>query len=594
MSSLTSAAAGWLRNVYWGLLRTAVFIVLTFVLAYGDPRQLSRTVVGNPGDAYLIYSLLAWGSDKTTSLLSGFSDGPMFASGSNAMAYSDTFIPLLLPYRLIEAVGVSPTVTFNVLYLASWILTCEFTYRLAARCGCSRPTAMVGAVAFAFTTLRLAQTGHFQLAWGAFIPLAFLVLLRVRRHPTIGNGVLLAAVVVAQFLTSAYYGVILLVGIGALLAVDAIVAWRRDSLRPIAPGYASAAIGLVVLMAPVATWYRAAEDDYVHHRAGYPAYFRLRLGDLRSPAPTADLARRIPWFDPDPALGSSESFAYVGLFVVVLVPVFLVLLAMRRSQLFADRRQAWALGSVALVGLLGASIAIGRGPILSVKLPFYDIARILVPGVSSMLAIVRLFVFMQLALVLAAAVALTWCLGRIANRPARAGIAAIVLAIVIIDSSLTLDRSDVPAVTDGSVYAAMRELAPGKAVELPIPPIDEPSRPYLESTRMLLGSEDALQIVNGHSGHWPVGYAETVAALNEFPDERAIDELRRIGVKYVILHSAPVETGMHSVTSGVNNSGYAYFEPDELDRILAAIPEQLLSSTTVADDGVILTLRPGG
>lgn len=592
-SRVTGSWIGSLTRRWWGMTRLATTLLLTFLLAYGDPRQLSRAIVGNPGDAYLILALLRWGGERSSHLFAGYSDGPMFASGSNAMAYSDTLLPLVGPFRFLEAVSGSPIVAFNVLYLTSWLVCCEFTYRLGLRCCCSRPAAYVGAVAFTFTTLRLGQTGHFQLMWGALVPVGFVALLRLRDRPSVSRGVVVALVVVAQFLTSAYHGVILLVGVGVLIGIYAADAWRNERFADVVGGYASALGSIAVLMTPIFLWYHAAEDDYTHHRVGYPAYFRLRLGDLRSPAPTASVPRRIPWFDTDTsfAASSSESYAYVGAFVLVLVPVFVLLAIVRRRRLFAQPGQLWALASVAIVGSIGAAIAVGRGPILSLPMPFWDVARVVLPGIESMLAIVRLFVFMQLALVLCSVVALAWILGSIPSRRGRVALATVALLVVVVDARQAIDRSVVPRVAEGSVYDVMRDLGSGKAIELPIPPVFNPGRAYLESTRMVLGSGDDLAIVNGHSGQWPVGYEETVATLNGFPDRASIAELQRIGVRYVVLHGAPVETGMDIVTYIVNNSGYAYFQPDDLERVLTALPADLVARTMVADDGVIVELR---
>lgn len=588
------AASTTMKTVYlrhrWTLARIVLFIALSVGLAYGDPRDLSSAVVGNPGDAYLILSLLIWGGDRSLDLFSGYSSGPFFAGGSNAMFYSDTFMPLAIPFRILESLTGSAVVAFNVLYLLSWVLACEFTYRLALRCCTSRVAAVVGAVAFSFTTLRLAQAGHFQLAWGALVPLGFLLLFRLRERPTIGNGMLLGLVLITQFLTSAYHGLVLLVGIGSLVAISLIVDWRAKRLAERVPGYAALALTLLVVMIPINLSYAAASDSYTS-RSVYPGYFRLRLFDLRSPDPTASLARSISLFDTDPSLGSSESYAYVGLFVLVFVPVFLVLLLTRRRELLPERRQALALASVAGVGAIGASIAVGRGPILSAPMPFYDIARILIPGVDSMLAIVRLFVFMQLALVLAATCALAWVLRLIPARRLRALVAGLLLLVVVADSRLDVTRAHVPTVHRRSVYAVMQGLDEGIAAELPIAPPDLGARPFLESTRMVLGSGDDLRLVNGYSGHSPADYERTVTLLNQFPAQEAIDELQRIGARYVVLHRAPLETGMQSVTDFVNSSGYAYLEAPELDAILAALPEGLVAGKFVADDGVVLVLR---
>ena len=47
-------------------------------------------------------------------MFSGFWQGPMYASGNDVMAYTDTFLPLAIPFRLVNAVSGSPVVAFNV------------------------------------------------------------------------------------------------------------------------------------------------------------------------------------------------------------------------------------------------------------------------------------------------------------------------------------------------------------------------------------------------------------------------------------------------------------------------------------------------
>ncbi|HUF98858.1 MAG TPA: hypothetical protein VMM60_12085, partial [Ilumatobacter sp.] len=81
----------------WPVVRIATFIVCTVILAFPRLDRLHTSIVGDPGDAYLILSLLEWGGDRSVDLFQGFWSGPMFASGDNAMAYSDSLLPLAFP-----------------------------------------------------------------------------------------------------------------------------------------------------------------------------------------------------------------------------------------------------------------------------------------------------------------------------------------------------------------------------------------------------------------------------------------------------------------------------------------------------------------
>ncbi len=231
----------------WPAVRVLVFSLFTLALAYENPLRLRRSIPGNPGDAYLVLALLEWGGDRSTHAFRGYWDGPMYSSGRDVMAYTDTFLPLTVPFHLIEAVGGSKVLAFNVLYLASWVLCAEATYHLARRFVTNRAAATVAALAFTFSTIRIAQSGHFQLAWACLIPLTLLAYFRLQDKPTIGRGALVGLCAVTQFLTSAYYGLILLVCIVVLVMVSALQGYRNGTLRTSAAGAGAALVVLGAL-----------------------------------------------------------------------------------------------------------------------------------------------------------------------------------------------------------------------------------------------------------------------------------------------------------------------------------------------------------
>ena len=45
-------------------------------------------------------------------------------------------------------------------------------------------------------------------------------------------------------------------------------------------------------------------------------------------------------------------------------------------------------------------------------------------------------------------------------------------------------------------------------------------------------------LVNGYSGFSPPDYAETATRLEKFPDDRSVDRLRRLNVRYIVVHEA--------------------------------------------------------
>jgi hypothetical protein len=576
----------------WPLARLALFSGLTMLLAIDQRRRLGSMVPGDPGDAFLILSLLEWGGDRSVHLFDGYWNGPMFAGGNDVMAYTDSFLPLAVPFKLIELVTGSRVIAFNALYLSSWVLCAESTYHLARRLMASRGAATVAAVGFTFSTIRLAQTNHFQLAWAGLIPLSLLLLVRLLDRSTWQRGVGLALVILALTLTSAYYGLIMLLFTSAVVILQAAIdAWRRV-LTERWRGVAAFLLTVGIPMLYVRHKYEAAQASSTS-RTVYPGVFALRLGDLRSPAPRSSYMRRIGVLDTDVVVRSSENYAYIGVLVIVLVPLLAVLIVVRPQQagvVFAARR-IWLM--VAGLGVGAALIAVGRGPILGLHMPFYDWARDVVPGVSSIVALVRLFVFGQLLLSLLAAAATGWVLARLPSPQWRYTVCCVLIAVLVIEAQTAHSMVRVVNPRPGSVFEVLDELEPGVVAIIPLPP--PPSGglyAYVEATRMVLGSDDDMRTVNGYSGYAPAAYEQHVESINGFPSPTALDTLRALDVRYVVLPTAPIDTGADSISRTVNDSGFAFIEADEAERRIDQIPDAWLGARYDAVDGIIVELMP--
>ncbi len=54
------------------------------------------------------------------------------------------------------------------------------------------------------------------------------------------------------------------------------------------------------------------------------------------------------------------------------------------------------------------------------------------------------------------------------------------------------------------------------------------------------------KLVNGYSGYYPQVYAETLNRMETFPDEDSIARLRRMDVRYVVVHRAFYREGEYS------------------------------------------------
>jgi Dolichyl-phosphate-mannose-protein mannosyltransferase len=575
----------------WSLGRLLLFIAASIRLAYGDPRLLRTHLVGNPGDAFLVDSILQWGASKATSGYRGYWQGPYFAGSRNVMAFSEAFLPLTPLFRVFTAVTGSTTLAMNLLYLLSWVLTAEATYHLVLRLTHSQSAAFVGALAFTFSTIRLSQSGHFQLAFAFFIPFTLLILFRAIDEPSIGRGAWIGVSIACQFLTSAYYGVILALCVVAIAVFAAATRRQRGKVRPILRCWLTAGFTLALLVMPIGVRYLAVQSA-TQGRGQYIDAFALKLGDLHTADPQSRFTNKWSFLHNSSATRSTESYAYVGGFVLLLLPAFFAAMVMSKAARARVRRARFEIGALGFVGAIGLLVAVGRGPILGIHMPFYDIARRVVPGVRTMLAIVRLVIFLQLTLVCLAAIGLALVLRQVRHRVTRMAVTIALCGLVLIEASGNVPLVRVPVPLAGSTYVVLRGMPKAVIVELPMPPpATGVVHAFIESSRQLVGANDGQRTLNGYSGYVPVDYGLITAAAADFPSVSSIEVFRAHAVKYVVLHTEPLDTGLDHVSEAMNASGFAFVSSEKVETIIAQLPSDQVAATIKTTDSYIFVLR---
>src|SRR6266498_5102373 len=80
------------------------------------------------------------------------------------------------------------------------------------------------------------------------------------------------------------------------------------------------------------------------------------------------------------------------------------------------------------------------------------------------------------------------------------------------------------------VYSFLRILDHAVVIELPIAEWD------LAPVYMYWSTQHWHPLVNGYSGFSPPDYTETLTRLRNFPDDRSIERLQRLNVRYIVVH----------------------------------------------------------
>ena len=86
------------------------------------------------------------------------------------------------------------------------------------------------------------------------------------------------------------------------------------------------------------------------------------------------------------------------------------------------------------------------------------------------------------------------------------------------------------------IYRLLASLPRGVVAEFPIPRAD--ALPGDEAEYAYMSTFHWFPLVNGYSGNYPPTYLMRLERLRGFPDERAIHQLRRDDVRYVLVHRA--------------------------------------------------------
>jgi hypothetical protein len=532
----TPSASSWRRRALVGVLFAAVLVVM---LRPGW-HTLSATYPNLGDDVFLTWSISWTGHALVSNPLHLF-DANIFWPHSDTLAYADNLMVLLPPFALVRGLGGSWALAMNVVTLGLLLLSLAATYSLTRWLTSRTDASILAAIAYTFGGFTFAHLGHTQLLLLGFFPLAFLLLFRFLERPTIGAAVLVGLAHIAIAMGSLYY-----VAIYGLSAVVILIGWvivrRRlgiDLVRGLVVIGAISLLGIPFL--------------YPYYELGLerPLEPRLRLQpeDFVTPAPGSFL---YPGLD-ERASGDTtriEHTFFPGFATLALAAVGLAMLGVslaRRSAATRDEtitpagvradRQVF-LALLAVAGAISVLVAIGPQA-HGITMPFsylHDHA----PGFAGIRATSRLAVPGLLAIaVLAgtgfASVTRRWRSGVNAALATAVGAFLLLeLAVPLVHTTLPTGRSTL------AVYHALTKKPDAAVVELPVIDIANGADwAYVEAPRMLYSSIDWRPRFNGYSGGFPDGYLTQRATLNTFPSPAALRTMRRLKIRYAVLHVGP-------------------------------------------------------
>jgi hypothetical protein len=447
-------------------------------------------------------------------------DANIFHPTPHALAFTETLFPQSLMAAPILLLGGGPLLAHNLVLLLTFPLSGLAAFLLARDLGASEGGAFLAGLAFAFSGHRFEHLVHAQSLSMQWLPLVILFLRRACVGGSRRDAVLAGLFCLLQALSSGYYGVLTAAAGGAVPAFHFRPAWREGRLSRVLAALAAA--GVVALLVYLPTRAALRREERLH---GIPAarsleeqrHWSADLAGYLTPGRFADRPHQ-DWLRR--TLRGRGAF-YPGLAVLVLGA--LGALAARRR---AENRLLLLLGAIGLLLSVGPEIRLGP-----VVLPGPFAALRSLPGFAMLRTPVRLGVLALLALTVLAALGWTRVherLGR-ARRPALLFVVALLLFELRPAGLSTRFREPLP---EPPTAAWLARVARGPVLELPW----DHETMDLASFYIYWSLRHRQPMVNGWGGFYPRGPFELGVLGKLFPSDYSSRELRRAGVRYVVVH----------------------------------------------------------
>jgi hypothetical protein len=497
-----------------GLATLAVlglFGLLTIVATWPLAWHLSSQAPPHQ-DVYFNMWRLRWFAHAMVIAPAQLFDANIFYPEPGTLALSDAMIVEGIVASPLIWAGMNPVLVQNVLVLAAMAGSGAAMFALARYLTGSRGAGIIAGIIFAFAPYRFEHIMHMELQWAMWSPLAFLALHRTLDTGHWKYGIATGVCVALQILSSIYYGIF----VATLIAIAAILLLPRDRAAPLSRTLCALAAG-ALLGAVIAGAY-ARPYLSTHARVGDRPIAEISSFSARpSSYLVATPGNWIYGWSANRRAGGPERRLFPGLIPVVLaIAGVLVCRPSRRAIVYL----------ILLVAAFETSLGF-EGYAYSFLYEHVSVYR-------GLRASARLGIFVLMFLGLLAAYgyhAIAASRSRVFRR-----VLVVSLALgLLVEYRVTLALTPYPT-EPPPVYSMLARQARGVVAEFPAPRVD--ALPGDEARYAYMSTFHWFPLVNGYSGVYPPSYLSRLERLRNFPDRTSMIQLRRDGVRYLIVHAA--------------------------------------------------------
>ena len=509
------------------------FIALTIAMIWPvlSPRA---DILPDSDDAYFSAWRLAWVAHQLPRDPWHLFDANIFHPATGTLAFSDAMLLVSIAGSPLLWAGVPLSVVHNLLLGAAFVSSMWCVFLLVRELTGSARAGWMAAIVFGFAPYRLAHIAHLELQWMMWMPLSLWLLHRFFSAPSARRAIAVGAVVTGQAFCSIYYGVYLTWYLTAAWLIFFVVhrSARQSALR-FTPLMVVPLLTVALIYGPPYARTRAEQGS--RSAAEVQTFSATPADFLRVPPHNA--LRGEP-YDPGPA--PDDRSLYPGTVALLLA-----------AAAFASKARRWPLAYAAL-------LAVSIDAALGVNGLLFSALQPLVPLISSLRSPAR---FGALVLLSVSILAGFGAATLFAARPRWAApILAIATLLCVVEfwSAPVRVRPGHNIPTEAHRWLVYQP-AGTLIIEMPVP---KPDALWLYETTYQLRSHHHWQpMVNGYSGFAPQEYLRTLELLREFPGTSAVERLRELRVKFVLLNRVYYDGEAFTALIGAIGSSGSFSPP---------------------------------
>ncbi len=505
----------------------AVCLLLAIVHTWPLGLSPAKDSLNDNADAQLNEWILAWVEHQLPRDPGHLFDANIFYPAHDSLAFSEPLIVPALMGAPIAWLGGSPVLVYNLVLIAGFALTAFATCVLVETWTGNTIAGLIAGSLFAFNTHTLTRLAHIQGIHLYGLPLALLAIDRLLRDQSRQRAApLLAASLALLAYTSGYLIVFAAVMIAIAIVARAADWWPRA--RRVVPALALAGLAAGIAIVPIYLPYRRVEREQHMVRAlDTIRDFSATPGGYLASAARVHVSTWSGRFFKNPV----DSF-FPGFVILALAAIALAASSRARDDDAALTRRRVVM--LAAIGAAGVVLSLGMAT------PVYGWLFDVFPPMQGLRAAARFGNLFLLAVAVLGGIGAARILASDRGRRHATAIGVALLVLVNVES-LRAPFTYTRFVGIPDAYALLaREPDPVVLVEQPFFPrwAIFQNGPYV-----LASTAHWRPLMNGYSGYTPDTYQPYADTFWYFPEERAIDAMKKAGVTHVMVHPSGFPPG---------------------------------------------------